>query len=1418
MKDKQRNQKVFIIALSEIVLIWNFIWSETRTRWNAISISISISVTNLRPPFFLIANIGSKAVTNFPVFLSFFFMSVSLLQLNSQNKNSYLLKNFPVFNQKIKIPQKFETFYFQNPAKIYDREESEEEETITNRFHEQIDEDTEFEEFDESEEEDNTINKFPRNFQHIVSNKQSVVNLFKLFEKLEEIETETQEELDVFINQLLYQYFDFLKKEEEDENILHKSLQVFLQLQYRSFFNFFQSCFLDGKLNRDDFFYQLQQIRDRIPSKIQGCEESTAAVEAVEAAEAVEAEKLNKSDAESDSEWDESEYNSSEEDSEDESEYDDPEDVLLETILSSESAKNSITSSESEEDESYDPITAERPDNSNRMVNMFRFLLNLKKTNKSDADNRNRKMNVFEFLQKLKNKSDDASESEEELAPSLTWMWDCLKNRRKKKKEINFFYNKSLFQIVHQQFKIKLESEKGKYIEEEKENDEHLQRVGNSFKQFRLSDFEGTMDLLSNFSKLPRTQNFEDFYDELIEFKERERELKEKNGVQNNAEDEDEDDDEYIFENIDEILNEIDLNLSRPPKPKRVPLPQLLPVRQMSGYMLPDLKSWSYIQFLDDGWHSQNLEELYLTPSPSKFLTFKKTFSKDKEEQYSEIRENFNNFSWSFVFFISCGWIFVNLFKTLYKKHGKEIIEYGIDLLNKAGIFNYEQGLWIKQELGITPKSQSYFNRGIRHQDKKCKNIIGLDSQYILLQVREIVWFLKTKQLIKNWSDPWIKIILFANDQTMYSPLVYLKPKGFLFSGPPGTGKTLLVQAIAGDSGVPVITQSGGLFNLLIRGKGVRTLNKLFKRAREISPCIIFIDEIDGIGARRPDKPIGIDIRGHYDPVGFLENNENEIPPSDSLKSFKLSRKPGFWDDHDLYWKEPEFTQTFQPDQIPIDVLQEIESSRLARNEQVNLLTKLLIELDGVQLLENILVIGATNRLSILDPALMRPGRFQRIFKFNLPDSDARQKLFKLYASRTSIGLENISWDYFSKRTYGFSSADIASVVFASELIAIEQSIPHTLDTLERGIDLITSFPSDPVMFRLKKVFLNLSYSLEQFLYQGKMESTSSGEIWTLLRNSYYNIGKMLIFFCLELMPLASIPLWERPLNFRFLFFQKNFNEFLFEEFDEKRFSRVEIEKRLLSFFGGKAGESLYIFLPLQKFQTKSSGKTFFHFSNSVEQSNYGIENEIQHAQNLLKLMIEKWYLYLEKIATEKFHPILENVNLSEYGEFGKGKEIFISQAIVEEMMIDLDMRNRLSKNEQKHSYKTWWMKKVTTRCNFSGTESANDAEYLLWSRIYLADPENYSPNIEWVPPDEYFHTLLRTPPPAYSMPWTHFLENGRSIIANLLFLKSFNTVFKTLRQFSEFFDFLSDSLFRYECLRDPEFQCKIEKFFNSIR
>nr|YP_010502254.1 cell division protein [Caulerpa taxifolia]UXC96667.1 cell division protein [Caulerpa taxifolia] len=883
-------------------------------------------------------------------------------------------------------------------------------------------------------------------------------------------------------------------------------------------------------------------------------------------------------------------------------------------------------------------------------------------------------------------------------------------------------------------------------------------------------------------------------------------------------------------------------NLEKPKEEQKIV--HILPKRKLSGYFFADiqtselfkLKKKTLIKITSNSpFLSKNYQTLSFLRGRKNFKYkyqhhLKKLEYKYPLNQFFEVREKVNNYSWSLLFFLSTGWVFASLFKDLYKKYGKEILESCIDFLQRAGIFEDVQ--WIKEELGMAKIDKGY--RGIRHQGKKIQHLIGLNRKNIILQVSDMIWFLKTKKLKASFlglgvGDRFVFKTLnaylgsFLLGFQKQSPRLKTKPKGFLFAGPPGTGKTLLVQAIAGETGVPVVTQSGGLLqNPRQRGRGARTVQKLFRRAREIAPCIVFIDEVDGIGARRQYMNMPLDIHGRFDFIEFLESETYGNPPEN--KKFTIQRRPEFYDDNDHYWKEPEFTQTIQSPRIPIEVLQDAQSARSILKEQLNILTQLLIEMDGINPLDDILIIGATNRLDILDPALLRPGRFQQILTFCLPDYKSRIDLFKLYTKSSKIGVLNISWDFFSKRTHGLSSADIASIVFASELTAIEKNSPHTLGTLERGIDLITSFPSDPSLLRFQKscIFFqnkinwffskNFCFSFKDFCPIHPIPCFFEIETSTLLRNCYYNIGKMIWFFCLpEMNFIPSISLWDRPKNFRFLFLNKKLLEF--DEFDQKLFPRKEIEKRFLSFFGGKAVESLLIFLPLNKIQSSqlasllSPPLNLICLNNQIEQSNFSIEDDMQTAQALLKLMIEKWYFYLERISLEKFHPILENVNSWEYQELETDQ--LINHSFFDEMLIEIDMRNQLSNNEQKLSYQAWWMKKVVTRLNYQYFD------YLKWSRIYLSDPLTSIRNVEWVEPDEFYHTIVRIP--GYCMTWTDFLENGRFAISNLLLLQGFNIAFTTLRQFSEFIDYLADYFLRIESLRETDFQYKTQTFFIAI-
>ncbi len=188
-------------------------------------------------------------------------------------------------------------------------------------------------------------------------------------------------------------------------------------------------------------------------------------------------------------------------------------------------------------------------------------------------------------------------------------------------------------------------------------------------------------------------------------------------------------------------------------------------------------------------------------------------------------------------------------------------------------------------------------------------------------------------------------------------------PKGVLLVGPPGTGKTLLARAVAGEAGVPFLSISGSDFVELFVGVGAARVRDLFKQARENSPCIIFIDELDAVGRLR-----GAGIGGGHD-------------------------------------------------------------------EREQTLNQLLVEMDGFDTSEGIIVMAATNRPDILDPALLRPGRFDKRVVVGLPDVRGREQILRLHARKLRLA-DDVDLSAIAKGTPGFSGADLENLVNEAALNA----------------------------------------------------------------------------------------------------------------------------------------------------------------------------------------------------------------------------------------------------------------------------------------------------------------------------------------------------------------------------------------------
>jgi cell division protease FtsH len=212
-------------------------------------------------------------------------------------------------------------------------------------------------------------------------------------------------------------------------------------------------------------------------------------------------------------------------------------------------------------------------------------------------------------------------------------------------------------------------------------------------------------------------------------------------------------------------------------------------------------------------------------------------------------------------------------------------------------------------------------------------------------------------------------------------------PKGVLLYGPPGTGKTLLARAVAGEAGVPFFSISGSDFVEMFVGVGASRVRDLFEQAKQNSPCIIFMDEIDAVGRHR-----GAGLGGGHD-------------------------------------------------------------------EREQTLNQLLVEMDGFEMKDNIILIAATNRPDILDPALLRPGRFDRQIVVDRPDRMGRKKILEVHTRGKPLARE-IDIDALAGQTPGFTGADLSNLVNEAALLSARNGKREiTQDELEEGIMRVIAGP-----------------------------------------------------------------------------------------------------------------------------------------------------------------------------------------------------------------------------------------------------------------------------------------------------------------------------------------------------------------------
>lgn len=209
-------------------------------------------------------------------------------------------------------------------------------------------------------------------------------------------------------------------------------------------------------------------------------------------------------------------------------------------------------------------------------------------------------------------------------------------------------------------------------------------------------------------------------------------------------------------------------------------------------------------------------------------------------------------------------------------------------------------------------------------------------------------------------------VVLPLKQPELFQEMGIEPPKGVLLHGPPGTGKTLLAKAVARESGATFIRVVASEFVNKFIGEGARLVREVFRLARQKAPAIVFIDEIDAIGAKR------------------------------------------------------------------------MEMGTSGDREVQRTLVQLLAEMDGFDPLDNVKVIAATNRLDLLDPALLRPGRFDRIIEIPLPDKRGRIEILKIHTRRMRLA-SDVDLSMIAELTGGFSGAEIRAVVVEAGYSAIRR-------------------------------------------------------------------------------------------------------------------------------------------------------------------------------------------------------------------------------------------------------------------------------------------------------------------------------------------------------------------------------------------
>lgn len=571
-------------------------------------------------------------------------------------------------------------------------------------------------------------------------------------------------------------------------------------------------------------------------------------------------------------------------------------------------------------------------------------------------------------------------------------------------------------------------------------------------------------------------------------------------------------------------------------------------------------------------------------------------------------------------------------------------------------------------------------------------------------------------------------------------------PKGLLMVGPPGTGKTYMVQILAGEANVPVVTQTAGeLFNkrnfadleMDQMFTPAEQLGFAFDRARQLAPSILFIDEIDALGAARENvmaQPMGLypdpelDLYGHVR-VTRIPTHKPFIPKiTEKQRALtKVFGKNTVEDVRDARRRAFSYDPYPGADPTRVDELfayrEEVVSQQI---HQVGALTEFLVQIDGLNPLEQVFVIGATNRFEVLDLALTRPGRLDRIIELFPPSRNGRISIFKQACSKLGT-TPDISWGYLANRTRGLSVANITTAVNHSAIRAIVQNSAHTLETLEYGLETMVRHKRGAQMIASRTL--------------PDPSKVRSRDPYLYLRIAYYNAGKAVLQNILPTHPsLPYAKLAVEPFD----------PEYRIRDLFLHNRSRAELETRLIGLQAGKAAEFLMLYGNTQSLQDERIKNTMY-----LLESDLGYD-ELAYAAELANAMVAEWYLYDDKRLPinirlrsndnlKNFHKPIdwETRDSLEYLADIRTKDFKSLHSERDRPQMDVTTKSYPPGHTiyQRYEQLAYWATRIS-RIELNAVTQ----DYIKWYNYYLRQPFRYERSRFWIPPDLHYQQGIAAP------------------------------------------------------------------------